>query len=271
MAPNQNADRYYLGTTADSLRRYELFNAIYKPGTDDRLKTLPLRPDMNVLDVGCGIGITACDFAEYIVPDGEVTAFDPAADLVEAARARAHDRGLSNITFHVASAETFDFGSSAFDLAHTRYVLTYLSDAAEIVTRIHRALAPSALFFAEEVAQLFVSVGNAEWYEPMSRWFAALIEKGGGHPDYGLARLPGDMAAAGFQDISVSAYWPVSDQTRVRDMLRMALSREMKAHLVALGVATRGEIDTVVKRLDDPERREIISAAAAIQVVGKKL
>ena len=61
-----------------------------------------LRPDMNILDVGCGPGTITADFAA-LVYQGYVVAFDVTEDVVEHARTHAEQRGLDNITFQVGS------------------------------------------------------------------------------------------------------------------------------------------------------------------------
>ena len=70
------AENYLLGMDKDSLRRYQLSDDIYQPATEQRFATLPIKPDMNILEVGCGKGQTAIYMAKNIVPEGNVVAFD---------------------------------------------------------------------------------------------------------------------------------------------------------------------------------------------------
>ncbi len=269
--PNEgDSDHYYLGVHKDAFRRYRMFNEVNMPGTASRLADLPLTTDMHVLEVGCGIGDTARHFAQNVVPNGHVTAFDQASDIIEIAKKEAHDAGINNISFVCAHAQDFDYGSNRFDLAHTRYVLSYSPDAASIVASIFGALKPKGMFFGEEVAQSYVKHGKSDWIEKLKAWFTALIEHGGGNPNYGLDQLPSDMISAGFENLHVNGFWPMQDQAEVVAMLRLALSNEMRPNLVALGVATDDEIDAVVAAAQVPGKDFVVSAAAAIQVVGYK-
>ena len=270
MTGTEDSDRYLLGAEDDSFQRYRLFNEIYQPGTAERLATLGISPDMDILEVGCGIGDTACYMATHLVPKGHVTTFDQAPDLVERAKRQAADAGIENITILCVKADDFPYEPNRWNLAHTRYVLSYLSDADAIIRKIFGALKPSGVFLGEEIAQHYIKHGRTEWYDAMAGWFSKLIEAGGGNPNYGIAQLPSDMLTAGFVDLKATAYWPVEDQTKIRDVLRLALSREMKQNIVGLGLATAEDVDAVVAALGRPAVDDVISASMAVQIIGRK-
>ena len=103
------------------------------------------------------------------------TAFDQAADLVELARQRASARGLDNVVFHCADARTFQFDSEQFDLAHCRYVLSYLPDAADVVRRVFGALKPGGIFFAGKLEALHDVVGDRPLLDPEHVTFLGLV------------------------------------------------------------------------------------------------
>lgn len=270
MTGTEGSDSYLLGEGDDSFLRYRLFNEIYQPGTVERLATLGISPDMEILEVGCGIGDTACHMAKNLVPEGHVTAFDKAPELVECAKRQAADAGIENITIRCAKAEDFPYEANRWDLAHTRYVLSYLSDADAIIRKIFAALKPGGVFFGEDIAQQYIRHGRTGWYDKMSGWFAKLIEAGGGNPNYGIAQMPSDILAAGFVDLKATAYWPVEDQSKITDVMQLVLSREMKQNIVGLGIATAESVDAVFGAMDRSETDYVISAAMAAQIIGRK-
>jgi ubiquinone/menaquinone biosynthesis C-methylase UbiE len=270
MTEENGRDTYLLGNNYNAFRRYRLFNEIYQPGTLERFATLPVSPDMHLLEVGCGIGDTACYMAQTLVPEGHVTAIDPASDLVDLAKRQASKLGIRNITFLNAKAEDFSYETASFDITHTRYVLSYLSDAGEVLQKVFDALKPSGIFFGEEIAQHYIKHGRTKWYDDMAAWFAKLIEAGGGNSNYGIEQMASDMLTAGFEDLRASAYWPIQDQPKIIEMLRLGLSQEMKQNLVRLEVATETEVDAVISELAAPEPDYVISAAMAAQIVGRK-
>ncbi len=86
-----------------------------------------LRPDMNILDVGCGPGTITADFAA-LVYQGHVVALDITEDVVGHARMHAERRGLDNITFQVGSVLKLPFQDDTFDIVHAHQVIQHISD-----------------------------------------------------------------------------------------------------------------------------------------------
>lgn len=261
---------YYLGQHDDAFVRYQLFNRAYQPGTEQVFSWLQLPSNSQVLELGCGIGATACYMAREIVPDGHVTAFDVAEELVDCGRRTAADLGISNITFVHASAQDFQYQPDTYDLVHTRFVISYLPDAAEIVRAVYTALKPLGRFFSEEITQVYITDGDTQWYDSMKQWFAKLIEAGGGNPEYGSAQLATDLHQAGFAIENASAFWPVQEQALIKRMLAIALSNEMKQNLASLNLATEEEVDKVVAHLEADQESSFISPTMAAQLVGRK-
>ena len=270
MTASDDADHYLLSEAKSAFRRYRLFNEIYQPATAERFATLPLSPDMRLLEVGCGIGDTACYMAQNLVPDGHVLALDQSADLVALARRQAADAGIDNVTFVCARAQEFDYVQDHFELAHTRYVLSYSPDARRIVEKVYGALKPSGIFFGEEIAQIYVRHDQPKWFDQLTGWFARLIEAGGGVASYGIEQMPSDMLSAGFEDLHVSACCPVEDQARIVEMLRLGLSREMRDNLIDRKIAAADDIDAAVTAMHVPGGDFLISSSMVAQVIGRK-
>jgi len=169
MEETAGSNTYPLGAKKDTLPRYRVFNEIYQPGTIERFAAIPLSPSMHILEVGCGTGDTACHIAKSLVPDGHVTAFDQSSELIDLARQQAADAGIDNVTFECAKAQDFVLLEDRFDVAHSRFVLSYITDARDIVRKIHGAVKPSGYFFGEEVAQSYVMHGQTGWYDDINR------------------------------------------------------------------------------------------------------
>jgi SAM-dependent methyltransferase len=270
MKEKSRSNSYPLGAQKDTLPRYRVFNEIYQPGTIERFATIPISSDMHILEVGCGIGETACYMAKSLVPNGHVTAFDQSAELIDLARAQALDAGIGNVTFECVTAQEFDFPKERFDVAHSRFVLSYITDARDIVRKIYDTLKPSGYFFGEEVAQSYIMHGQSGWYDDINGWYVGLVERGGGDPEYGLNRLPSDMLEAGFKVIRAGAYWPIDDQSKIIEMIQLTVSREMKPNLIRLGLAKETEVDAVVTALIASDDKVLISPPPAIQLIGHK-
>ena len=86
---------------------------------EDFVDVLGIRPEMKILDLGCGDGTTALPAAEYCA---DVLGVDIAANLVAAGNARARLAGLENLRFQQGDAcnlngiadESFDLVVSVF-------------------------------------------------------------------------------------------------------------------------------------------------------------
>src|SRR5262245_14740985 len=82
-------------------------------------RTHPAPAGSRVLDVGCGFGETAIDWARRVGERGEVVGVDPCEAFLEVAREDARAAGVRNVSFQRDDAQTarlrgFDRVFSAF-------------------------------------------------------------------------------------------------------------------------------------------------------------
>ena len=68
-----------------------------------------------MLELAGGIGETGMLAAELVAPMGTVIISDQAEAMLEGARARAAERGLSNVEFQVLGAEWIDLPLASVD------------------------------------------------------------------------------------------------------------------------------------------------------------
>ena len=92
----------------------------------------------SALDVGCGAGLLAEPLARL---GATVTAIDPAAELIEAARDHAAGQGLS-IDYRVAAIETI---AGTFDLITAMEVIEHTADPQQFLNSLAQRLAPNGL------------------------------------------------------------------------------------------------------------------------------
>ena len=77
----------------------------------------------NVLDVACGPGIIACEFANKV---NHVTGIDITPAMIEEAKNLQIERKLSNIDWKVGDVARLPFGDDSFSLVVTRYSFHHL-------------------------------------------------------------------------------------------------------------------------------------------------
>lgn len=103
-----------------------------------------LKPGLRVIDCGCGQGTVTLDFAALVAP-GEAVGFDVRESDLDAARARAAERGIENVTFAHASIYEIPFPDESFDVAFAHQVLHHLGDPVAALREMHRVLKPGGV------------------------------------------------------------------------------------------------------------------------------
>ncbi|WP_352610661.1 methyltransferase domain-containing protein [Mesorhizobium sp. M0239] len=101
--------RIRTGHSERELKRLATQATLVDPLTRDYLRRAGLRAGMHVLDVGSGAGDVAFLAADVVGPTGLVIGSDRSAEALDAARARAAQRGLANVIFHQCDPATFTF------------------------------------------------------------------------------------------------------------------------------------------------------------------
>jgi SAM-dependent methyltransferase len=136
---------------------------VYLPGHNEQLRELcrwrtvensashilpHLQPDTQLLDVGCGVGNMALDFAKRC---GQVTGVDSCAAVLSEARQQAASQGLNNTAFVVGDIYKLDFPDDSFDVVHVHQVLQYLTDPVAAVKELRRVTKPGGIVALREV------------------------------------------------------------------------------------------------------------------------
>ena len=94
-----------------------------------------------VLDVGCGTGQTTRDAARAAA-DGSALGVDLSARMLDYARRRATEEGVTNASFLQADAQVHPFQAESVDVAISRTAAMFFGDLTAAFTNIGRALAP---------------------------------------------------------------------------------------------------------------------------------
>ena len=101
------------------------------------------QPQWRMLDIATGPGHTAMAFAPHVA---EVTATDLTPQMLKVAGGLAKKRGLANITFMEAAAESLPFPDGAFDLVTCRIAPHHFADVKRFVAEAKRVLRPRGVF-----------------------------------------------------------------------------------------------------------------------------
>ncbi|ASM75449.1 putative methyltransferase YcgJ (plasmid) [Pseudosulfitobacter pseudonitzschiae] len=161
-----------------------------------------LRPDMRVLEFGCGTGTTALIHAPHVA---SIDAIDFSDRMIGIAREKAQVQGARNVNFEVARIEDWPATDGNYDAVLGLSVLHLLEDPCVALSKVHCLLKPGGIFVSSTVcladmqgiARRLLPVGHALGLLPLVRPLSA----------EGLAA---DLRGAGF---SIDHQWrPAPDK-----------------------------------------------------------
>ncbi len=101
------------------------------------------RPDMEVLEIGCGTGSTAILHAPYVK---HIRAIDFSANMIAIAQGKADAQNITNVTFEQAAIEDLDIPDQTLDAVLALSILHLLKDKEAAINRMYQMLKPGGIF-----------------------------------------------------------------------------------------------------------------------------
>lgn len=158
-----------------------------------------------VLDIGCGTGQTTRDAARA-ASVGSALGVDLSSRMLDHARRRAAEEGVTNATFTQADAQIHPFTPGAYDVAISRTAAMFFGDPVAAFGNIGRALRADGRL----VLLTWQPLPGNEWIREFSAALAAGRDLPAPPPDgpgpFALSdpdRVRSLLAAAGFTDIDL--------------------------------------------------------------------
>ena len=106
------------------------------------------RPDMEVLEFGCGTGSTAITHSPCVK---HIRAIDISSKMLEIAREKAIRAGVENITFEQATIEDISVPDRSYDVVLGLSILHLLDNKEEAIAKVHRMLKAGGVFVTSTV------------------------------------------------------------------------------------------------------------------------
>jgi ubiquinone/menaquinone biosynthesis C-methylase UbiE len=104
-----------------------------------------LRPDMAVLEFGCGTGGTAILHAPHV---RHITAIDFSEAMLAIARGKAAAAGVDNVSFERTDIAGFTAPAGSFDVVLGLSILHLLKDKDAVIAQVFRLLRPGGVFIS---------------------------------------------------------------------------------------------------------------------------
>lgn len=145
------------------------------------------QPGDTVLELAAGVGDTGFLASERIAPDGRLISSDFSPAMVDAARRRAGERGITGVDFRVLDAQALDLPDASVDSVLCRWGYMLMPDPAAALRETRRVLQPGG--------RLAFSVWGPPEENPWASIPARTLVEAG-HMDPPRAGSPGVFALA---------------------------------------------------------------------------
>jgi ubiquinone/menaquinone biosynthesis C-methylase UbiE len=189
-------------------KRQEAMRRFGAPVSNWLVEAIHPQPGYRVLDLAAGIGETGFLAAELIQPGGHLITSDQAEGMLNGARARAEELGLTNVEFKVINGEWIDLPVADVDAVLCRWGYMLMADPAAALAETRRVLksggrvalavwdTPDSNPWLSLSARLFVERGVVPAPAPGTPGPLALSDR---------ERLRDLIEGAGFEDIEIDA------------------------------------------------------------------
>jgi len=117
-------------------------------GLNLMLKLSDPKYDDIVLDVACGPGIVACEFAKIV---RHVIGIDLTPAMIEQAEHLQKEKDLHNIDWRVGDVSKLPFEDDSFSLIVTRYSLHHMVNPSEVMAEMNRVCRPGGRILIVDV------------------------------------------------------------------------------------------------------------------------
>ncbi|MGD1240792.1 class I SAM-dependent methyltransferase [Mycobacterium seoulense] len=176
---------YVLGHADVEVQRLLLQGRLYDHYTEHALRLAGLRPGMRVLDIGCGPGDVSFIAARLVGPAGSVLGVDAAPKMIELARARAAEQGLSTVHFIRSAIDAIEVHEPV-DAVVGRLILMHLPDPAATLRRLSSLVRPGGVIaFSENDITGASSVPDMPLFGQVTEGIVRAFEAMGLSPRFG--------------------------------------------------------------------------------------
>jgi ubiquinone/menaquinone biosynthesis C-methylase UbiE len=129
-----------------------------------------LRPEMRLLEFGCGTGSTALIHAPSV---RQIHAIDVSKNMIRIARAKAGAMDIRNVTFACTAIEDLELRDESFDGVLGLNILHLLGNWREVLIQVNRLLKPGGVFVSSTFC-IGDSMSFLRWIIPIGTFIGLL-------------------------------------------------------------------------------------------------
>ena len=101
------------------------------------------KPNMEVLEFGCGTGSTTIIHAPYVK---HIRAIDVSSEMIKIAQGKAEAQNINNVTFEQLTIEELTVADETFDVVLGLNILHLLENKKEVIAKVYKMLKPGGVF-----------------------------------------------------------------------------------------------------------------------------
>ncbi len=119
--------KWALSYEDDKLRMFERSGINYEDFMKSFIKLCELKPDIRILDVGAGTGLTSLALAKKISNNFKIIALEPVDEMIAIAKKNIKEQGFENfIITEKGNGENIPFSDSSFDLIISSFAIRHM-------------------------------------------------------------------------------------------------------------------------------------------------
>ena len=129
------------------------------------------RPEMRVLELGCGTGSTAIAHSPFL---RHITAVDVSSRMLEIAKGKADAEGVSNVSFEQSTVDAFAAEPASYGAVLALSILHLLEDRDAAIDKIHTLLKPGGVFVSSTACLGDTMARFLKYVAPIGAFFGLL-------------------------------------------------------------------------------------------------
>lgn len=214
-------DKYCFEIGEQGQQGLGILDYLFNESTQQFLLRAGLKPNMKVLDIGCGLGTMTAWLSHQVLPGGTVTAIDNNEFQVQATLRHLEAKSVQNARAVCLSAYDIESLNEKFDLVYCRFILHHLSNPQDVIKSVYNILTPHGVFVSEEglVSQAFSYPFSSLWGN--ERWNNHVEDYQDGESardaNFGM-KLYHALHEAGFTNLHAKLVQPVITKQEDKDV-----------------------------------------------------
>jgi len=141
--------KYRLKTGKSGEEQLDNLDKMFGMASREFLYQIGLQKGMQIADVGCGVGNLSLWLAEQVGSEGHVFAIDNSQEQLNIAKDRAMQRGVKNISFHLADVHDLSEFNGSFDICYCRWLLIHVSEPESAVSAMAKTVKEGGILACE--------------------------------------------------------------------------------------------------------------------------